>query len=75
MIASRFIEINWGDKDETYLLWRFCGDWTGETYFNSMLQLWRLMDTKNHPLNLHIDMQDKQNPTICNSDTSCHPQR
>lgn len=56
MTHADFIEIIWGNKDETYLLWSFYGDWTGEAYFNSMLQLWELMDTKEQPLNLHIDM-------------------
>jgi hypothetical protein len=63
-MESETIDVRWGDADETYLLWHFHGDWTGESYFNSLLQLWEMMDTKEQRLNLVLDLRTSgKNPS------------
>ena len=57
MTDTQFVDVTWGDEAQTYLRWNFHGDWSGRDYFDSLVNLWRLMDSKSHNLNLLIDMR------------------
>lgn len=63
-MESQTIIVRWGNANETVILWHFHGDWTGENYFDSLLQLWEMMDTKDHQLHLVIDVSTSgKNPS------------
>jgi hypothetical protein len=57
MTDTQFVDVLWGNEDQTFLRWNFHGDWSGKSYFDSLVHLWHLLDTKDYPLNLLIDMR------------------
>jgi hypothetical protein len=57
MIEAHSVTVTWGDEARTFLNWNFQGQWTGADYFDSLVQLWMLMDSKSNNLNLLVDMQ------------------
>jgi hypothetical protein len=64
MSETRSVTATWGDAAQTCINWSFQGKWTGSDYFESLVQLWSLMDTKRENLNLLVDMQQSRaNPS------------
>src|SRR5215510_15942645 len=57
MTDTQFVDVSWGNETQTYLCWNFHGNWTGQDYFNSLIHLWHLMDSKPQSLNMLIDMR------------------
>jgi hypothetical protein len=64
MSDTRSVTATWGDAAQTCINWSFQGKWTGSDYFESLVQLWSLMDSKRDNLNLLVDMQQSRaNPS------------
>ena len=64
MSEVRSVAVTWGDATQTCINWSFQGKWTGSDYFESLVQLWSLMDSKRESLNLLVDMQhSRANPS------------
>ena len=64
MSETRSVTAMWGDETQTCINWSFQGKWTGSDYFESLVQVWKLMDSKQENLNLLVDMQhSRANPS------------
>jgi hypothetical protein len=64
MSETRSVTATWGDAAQTCINWSFQGKWTGSDYFESLVQLWGLIDSKPYSLNLLVDMQySRANPS------------
>ncbi len=64
MSEMRAVAVTWTDENQTCISWSFQGKWTGSDYFDSLVQLWSLMDSKRDSLNLLVDMQySRANPS------------
>jgi hypothetical protein len=51
------ITLDWGDFDETFLVWNFAGKWSAEEFYQTIEQLKQLSMTKPYAVNIMVDMR------------------
>lgn len=51
------VRIDWGNADETFLVWRFEGGWQADDYVASVYEANRLADSKAYPVDIILDLQ------------------
>jgi len=52
------IRVTWANEQETLLAWTFDQDWTADTYSASHRQLARLIQSKDYPVDIIIDLRE-----------------
>ena len=51
------ITLDWGDFDETFLVWNFNGKWTADAFYQTIEHLKQLSLSKPYPVNVMVDMR------------------
>ena len=51
------IIVDWGDLDETILMWRFPRQWDGDDILVALDESRRLAESQQHPIDVLVDMQ------------------
>ena len=51
------ITLNWGDFDETFLVWNFTQNWTTEEFYDLLQELQRYAQPKKQPIKIMVDMR------------------
>lgn len=51
------IELDWGNANETLLIWTCDTHWTSEEYYEAVQTGVEMIDSKAHPVDIIVDMQ------------------
>ncbi len=51
------IELDWGDADETILVWTFCEGWTADHYYQAIHDAEKMALASNQPIHVLVDAQ------------------